>query len=114
MLERSRGAQRPPQPATRGERATSWDVHELIPEAEELLRLQRLREEIRVVVCRTHEWHFDLEILHTFTDEEMTPFDMLRALMMLWIICEVSRSSVVYAETDGPWWAMAKLRQEAT
>ena len=44
---------------------------------EELLRLERLREEVRRVLVGGHEGHHDLHVLDALADKEVAAFDVL-------------------------------------
>ena len=88
------------------------DVHDLIAHGEELHGLQRLGEEVRQVVERIHVGYADLHVLDTLADEEVSPSDVLSALVVLGVVGEIAGAGVVGAELQRSVEGEVELLQE--
>jgi hypothetical protein len=75
-------------------------VHDLIPEVEESGGLKHFSEEVGLILMSANEGHTDHVILHEFTDEEVTAFDMFHACMMFRVVSDVDCGLVVDEKID--------------
>ena len=62
------------------------DVHDDVAQAEEVLRVQRLGEEVGEVVVRVDERHAKTMVLDALANEEVTTFDVLHLRMVLGVV----------------------------
>ena len=76
-------------------------VHDDVAQAEEVLRVQRLSEEVGKVVVRVDERHAKPMVLDALADVEVTPVHVLGLRVVLGVVCEVARRLVVEAQVDG-------------
>ena len=77
------------------------DVHDDVAQAEEVLRVQRLSEEIGEVVVRVDERHAKTMVLDALADVEVAPVDVLGLRVVLGVVREVARRLVVETQVDG-------------
>ena len=63
-----------------------WDIHDFVTKREELLRRKGFSEEVGKILIRLYIRHCQFAILNSFSNEEVTTIDVLRTLMMFWII----------------------------
>ena len=75
-------------------------VHDLISEVEESGGLKHLSEEVGLILMSANERYTDHVVLHEFTDEEVTAFDMLHACMMFGVVSDVDCGLVVDEKID--------------
>ena len=54
-----------------------FHVHNLVPQVEEVLAHEGLREEVSDVVGRRHKRNSNFALFDTFPNKEVTPLDML-------------------------------------
>ena len=76
-------------------------VHDDVAQAEEVLRVQRLSEEVGKVVVRVDERHAKPMVLDALADVEVAPVDVLGLRVVFGVLCEVARRLVVEAQVDG-------------
>ena len=62
------------------------DIHDLVPQLEEALRLERLREEVGEVLVAADERDADLGVLDGLADEEVTPLDVFEPAVVLGVV----------------------------
>ena len=77
------------------------DVHDDVAQAEEVLRVQRLGEEVGEVVVRVDERHAMVMVLDALADVKVAPVDVLGLRVVLGVVREVARRLVVEAQVDG-------------
>ena len=65
------------------------DIHDGAAELEELVRGNRLSEEVGGIIISFDERHDDLLRLDHVTNIKVTPLDMLCAVMKFWIVREI-------------------------
>ena len=70
------------------------DVHDDVVQTEEVLRVQRLGEEVGEVVVRVDERHAKTMVLDALTDVEVAPVDVLGLRVVLGVVREVARRLV--------------------
>ena len=68
------------------------EIHDFSSETRKQIGGQRLRKEVRQVIRRPDERDNDTSFLHQLADEEVTPRDVLRPIVVLWIVGQVARS----------------------
>ena len=68
-------------------------VHDDVAQAEEVLRVQRLSEEVGKVVVRVDERHAKPMVLDALADVEVAPVDVLGLRVVLGVVCGISPSS---------------------
>ena len=71
------------------------DIHDGAAELEELVRGNRLSEEVGGIIISFDERHDDFLRLDHVTNIKVTPLDMLCAVMKFWIVREIVRTLVV-------------------
>ena len=90
-------------PVREGVSSSTWDIHNHIALSEELRRCKWLSKEICEIVGRAHKWYRNGMRLHCLTDEEMSPFNVFHARVMLRIVTDILSSLVSVAkDTGGP------------
>ena len=62
------------------------DIHDLVPQLEEALRLEWLREEVGQVLIAADERNADLGVLDGLADEEVAPLDVLEPAVVLGVV----------------------------
>jgi len=62
------------------------DVHDLVPQLEEALGGERLREVVREVLVTADEGDADLGVLDGFADEEVAPLDVFELAVVLGVV----------------------------
>ena len=62
------------------------DIHDLVPQLEEALRLEWLREEVGQVLIAADERNADLGVLDGLADEEVTPLDVFEPAVVLGVV----------------------------
>eukprot|EP00965_Chrysotila_dentata_P259828 6213695-Pleurochrysis_carterae.AAC.2 len=89
----------PPVRAT-GKRALLSNIHDSVAKCKKQARRQRLGEEVRQAIGAAHKRHSDVVRLDAFSHEEMSSIDMLGALVVLRIVCEIDGRLVVRGQTS--------------
>ena len=72
-------------------------IHDYVSHAKEVLRRQRLREEVRHVVRCRYEGHAKLVILHALANEEVPPIYVLGAGVELRVVGDGYGRLVIHA-----------------
>ena len=100
--------------ASRRGRCTCPAIHDLIAHANEHVAEKRFSKEVGKIVYGPHVRNLDHIFLHLLTDEEMPAFNVLNALVMLGVVCEVDGRLIVARNGDGRIVVMeVKLLEEA-
>ena len=62
------------------------DIHDLVPQLEEALRFERLREEVGEVLVAADKRNTDLGFFDGLADEEVTPLDVFEPAVVLGVV----------------------------
>eukprot|EP00965_Chrysotila_dentata_P015567 515355-Pleurochrysis_carterae.AAC.1 len=91
--------QHPPVRATR-DRALARDIHDNVAHRKEHSWCEGFREEVGKVCRAVHEWYRNVMRFDALAHEEVSPVDVLRSLMMFWIVSQIDRRFVVHRDCD--------------
>ena len=98
-FRRGAAMQHPPRRVRRGSsiERLARQIHDGVTESTELILPQRFSEEVSNIIRSVDVWHGDSTVLNQLPYVKMLPSDVLGALVVLGIICEIASGLVVDA-----------------